>query len=127
MKKIHSLIIGISLVTFAILFVVYALHHPEAAFPWSNKVTFIIYGVYAGVIFNFLIAIPLGRDIRQKSETISRNIMAAILYIILAAIFLIITLTDKTVSIYTVLQGFIIFASCDLAIENMRWYLQHKR
>lgn len=126
MKKIHSVIIGISLVMIAVLFVVYALNHPEATFPWSNKVTYIIYGVYVGLIFNFLIAIPLGRDILQKNETNSHNIIAAILCVILAAIFLMITLVDKTVSIYTVLQGFIIFVSCDLAIENIRRYLQYR-
>ena len=122
MKKIHSFIIGICLIIIAIFFVTYALHHPEAAFPWSNKVTYIIYGAYMGLIFNFLIAIPF----RPKSGIISHGIIATMLYVILAAIFVVIALTDKTVSIYTVLQGFIIFISCDLAIQNMRWYLQHK-
>ncbi len=122
MKKLHSFVIGISLVMIAIFFVVYALHHPEASFPWSNKLTYIIYGAYVGLIFNFLIAIPF----RKKSGTISHSIIATILYVMLVVIFAAIVLTDKTVSIYTVLQGFIIFISCDLAIENIRWYLQHK-
>ena len=30
----------------AAAFVIYALRHPEAAFPWSNAVTYILYGLY---------------------------------------------------------------------------------
>lgn len=30
----------------AAAFVWYALHHPEGSFPWSNTVTFVLYGVY---------------------------------------------------------------------------------
>ena len=44
------------MVAIAIAFVVFALNHPEMSFPWSNTVTWVMYGVYAVVTAVFLIA-----------------------------------------------------------------------
>ena len=30
----------------ACLFIIYAFKHPEAGFPWSNQITYILYGCY---------------------------------------------------------------------------------
>ena len=38
------------LIIAAIVFVVFALNHPELSFPWSVQVTHIIYGIYIDVI-----------------------------------------------------------------------------
>lgn len=50
MKKKISLLIGIFLLIIAVCFIGYALNHPEAAFPWGNRVTFILYGIYVWLL-----------------------------------------------------------------------------
>ena len=56
MKKNFSRIIGFLMAVIAIAFVVFALNHPEMSFPWSNTITWGLYGVYAVVAVIFLIA-----------------------------------------------------------------------
>ena len=56
MSKKNSRIIGLMLAVIAIAFLWYALSHPEACFPWSNTVTYILYGLYAAVTAVLLIA-----------------------------------------------------------------------
>ena len=56
MKMNVSRIIGLVMVTIAIIFVGFALNHPEMSFPWSNTITWGLYGVYAVVAVIFLIA-----------------------------------------------------------------------
>ena len=40
----------------ALGFIAFALGHPEISFPWSNIVTYLLYGVYLIVMFIMLIA-----------------------------------------------------------------------
>ena len=49
MNKICRMIASIMLVI-AIVFIIFALNHPESAFPWSNTVTYTIYGLYVIVM-----------------------------------------------------------------------------
>lgn len=56
MKKNVSRIIGVVMAVVAIAFVVFALNHPEMSFPWSNTVTWVLYGLYAIVTAVLLIA-----------------------------------------------------------------------
>ncbi len=56
MNKKISRIIGLVMVIIAIVFVVFALNHPEMSFPWSNTVTWVLYGLYALVTVVLLIA-----------------------------------------------------------------------
>lgn len=56
MNKRISRIIGLVMVIIAIVFVVFALNHPEMSFPWSNTVTWVLYGLYALVTVVLLIA-----------------------------------------------------------------------
>ena len=56
MNKKISRIIGLVMVIIAIVFVVFALNHPEMSFPWSNTITWVLYGVYAIVTIVLLIA-----------------------------------------------------------------------
>ena len=58
MKKATSLVIGAFLAAIAVCFVSYAAGHPEASFPWSNRITFMIYGVYVWLLLKFLVDIP---------------------------------------------------------------------
>lgn len=56
MKKNVSRIIGLVMVAIAIAFVVFALNHPEMSFPWSNTITWVLYGLYAIITAVLLIA-----------------------------------------------------------------------
>ena len=47
MNKKISRIIGLVMVVIAIVFVVFALNHPEMSFPWNNTITWVLYGLYA--------------------------------------------------------------------------------
>ena len=56
MNKKISRIIGLVMVVIAIVFVVFALNHPEMSFPWSNTITWVLYGLYAIVTVVLLVA-----------------------------------------------------------------------
>ena len=56
MNKKLSRIIGLVMVVIAIVFVVFALNHPEMSFPWSNTITWVLYGLYAIVTVVLLVA-----------------------------------------------------------------------
>lgn len=43
----------------AVAFVVFALNNPQAGFPWSNTVSYTIYGAYAAVMLVLFLA-PFG-------------------------------------------------------------------
>ena len=45
MKKHISRIIGLVMIVIAIAFVAFALNHPEMSFPWSNTITWGLYGI----------------------------------------------------------------------------------
>ena len=47
--------IALTLLVIGIIFIFYALNHPEASFPWSNNITYIIYIVYLLLIVYFAI------------------------------------------------------------------------
>lgn len=47
-------IIGAIMAVAAIIFVIFALNHPEMSFPWSNTVTYGIYIVY-GIVTAILL------------------------------------------------------------------------
>ena len=55
MKKTCKIIASVMLVV-AIGFIVFALNHPESVFPWSNTVTYTIYGLYALMMIVLFIA-----------------------------------------------------------------------
>lgn len=48
--------IGIIMLVIAVLFVITALNNPQMNFPWGNKITYVIYGVYSIVMIIMLIA-----------------------------------------------------------------------
>ena len=71
MKKSTSLIIGGVLAALAVCFVVYAAGHPEASFPWSNWITFMLYGAYVWLLMKFLVDIPfLSAKRKEKAAAI---------------------------------------------------------
>ena len=56
MKKSISRIIGVIMLIVAIVFIVFALNHPEKSFPWNNTITWVLYGIYFLVTVVLLIA-----------------------------------------------------------------------
>ncbi len=61
MKKTCRIIASIMLVV-AIGFIIFAFNHPEATFPWSNTITYTIYGIYTLVMFVLFITLFKGKD-----------------------------------------------------------------
>ena len=56
MTKKTSRIIGIVMLVLAITFIIFAFGHPEMSFPWSNTITYLLYGAYFLVMVVMFIA-----------------------------------------------------------------------
>ena len=56
MNKSISRIIGLIMLIIAIVFIMFALNHPEMSFPWNNTITWLLYGLYVLVTVVLLIA-----------------------------------------------------------------------
>lgn len=120
-----SLMIGVVLLLIALCFVGYAVHHPEAAFPWSNKVTFMLYGMYAWLLFKFLLDIPL---LQKISKMPSRGSLArAAIFLLLAVLFLIMEISGGEADVYTILRGFVVIGGMDIAIGSFSVWMKQKR
>ena len=50
-------IIACIMLIIAAVFTIFALNHPEMSFPWSNKITYLMYGIYSVIMF-ILFIIP---------------------------------------------------------------------
>ncbi len=50
MRKQHCRLLGLVLLGLALIFVGVAVTHPEFSFPWSNGVTYSLYGLYVLVM-----------------------------------------------------------------------------
>ena len=61
MKKKISRLIGIIMVIVAIGFIVFAINNPQASFPWSNTITYLLYGIYLVATVVMLVA-PFKRN-----------------------------------------------------------------
>ena len=66
MKKSISRIIGLTMLIIAIVFIMFALNHPEKSFPWSNTITWLLYGVYFLVTVVLLIVPRSRQDLCAK-------------------------------------------------------------
>lgn len=121
MTKKKSVLIGVILLIAAILFAGYAGTHPEASFPWSNRVTFMLYGAYLWMIFKFLIGIPL-----QQSDT-NNSFLRGIMYLLMALVFFAMEVTGDSVNIYTVMRGFIVLGGLDMGVESIFRWSKEKR
>ena len=121
MKKSTSLIIGVVLAVIAVCFVRYAAGHPEASFPWSNRITFMIYGAYVWLLLKFLVDIPFLSSKRKAQR--HGNLVSALGYFCMAVVFLLMEVTGDTVNLFTILRGFIVVCAVDFGIETFRgWY-----
>jgi len=116
MKSRTSVIIGTIMLIIAVGFVVFAMQHPELSFPWSQRITFMLYGAYIWFVFRFLVDIPV---FRRKREKTGKSFIRAVIFFMMAVVFLAMEMTGDTVNIYTIIRGFIIVGACDVAIENI--------
>lgn len=57
--------ISIFMMIVAVIFVVIAFIHPEFAWPWSNTITYIIYGMY---LFIMSVTFVVGRAMSEKEK-----------------------------------------------------------
>lgn len=65
MTKKISRIIGLVMLMVAVVFIVFAMGHPEMSFPWSNAVTYALYIVYLVAMVIFFVA-PFKKKQRSK-------------------------------------------------------------
>ena len=120
MKKATSLAIGAFLAAIAVCFVSYAAGHPEASFPWSNRITFMIYGVYVWLLLKFLVDIPF---LSSKRKGQSRgNLISALGYFCMAVVFFLMEVTGDTVNLFTIIRGFVVVCAVDFGIENVLYW-----
>ena len=116
MKSRTSVIIGTVMLMIAGGFVAFAAQHPELSFPWSQRITFMLYGAYIWFVFRFLIDIPV---FRRKRENEGKNILRAVIFFMMAVVFMALEITGEAVNIYTIIRGFVVIGACDVAIENL--------
>ena len=116
MKSKTSVIIGTAMFLIAGIFVAFAMQHPELSFPWSQRITFMLYGAYIWLVFRFLVDIPIFRKNREKAD---KSVLRAVIFFIMAITFFAMEITGDTVNIYTIIRGFIVVGACDVAIENL--------
>lgn len=120
MKKKTSIFIGIVLLAAGLCFAGYSMLHPEASFPWSNRITFLLYGVYIWLVFDFLLVIPLFR----REQTSAGSLAASLLYLFMAIIFFAMEVTDtEEADVFTILRGFVVSGALDMAVQHARrWF-----
>ena len=120
MKKSTSLIIGGILVAIAVCFLGYAAGHPEVFFPWSNRITFMVYGAYVWLLLKFLVDIPF---LSSKRKAQSRgNLLSALGYFCMAVVFFLMEVTGNTVNLFTIIRGFVVVCAVDFGIENVLYW-----
>ncbi len=125
MKKATPLVIGAFLAAIAVCFVRYASGHPEASFPWSNRITFMLYGVYVWLLLKFLVDIPF---LTRKRKAQSRgNLISALGYFCMAVVFFLMEVTGDKVDVFTILRGFIVVCAADFGFEGLLYWHKNKR
>lgn len=123
MKRRTSLIIGSVLLLIAIVFIGIAFSHPELAFPWSLRATYMFYGFYVWLLFRFLLVTPFFS--KKQDEKKCGSVLRAIVFLLMAVGFFLMEITGDKVDIYTFLRGFVVTGSLDIAFESI--YLFRKK
>lgn len=120
MKKSTSMMIGTILAAIAACFMVYASDHPEASFPWNNRITFILYGAYVWLLMKFIVDIPFLSG--KRKEQGRGNLLSAVGYFCMAIVFFLMEITGDIVNLFTIIRGFIIVCAVDFGIENCLYH-----
>ena len=116
MRRKTSLLIGAGLLTIAVCFVFYATKHPEASFPWSNRITFMLYGAYVWLLMKLLVDIPFLSG--KRKEQGRGYLLSAIGYFCMAIVFFLMEVAGDTVILFTLIRGFIVVCAVDFGIVN---------
>lgn len=124
MKRKTSFAIGAVLTAIAVCFVFYAAGHPEASFPWSNRITFMLYGAYVWLLMKFLLDIPFLSG--KRKEQVRGNLVSSIGYFCMAIVFFLIEVTGDTVNLFTIIRGFIVVCAVDFGIETFLCWCKSK-
>lgn len=124
MKKSTSLITGAALAAIAVCFVGYAVGHPEVSFPWSNRITFMIYGAYIWLLLKFLVDIPFLSS-KRKAQSLG-NLISVLGYFCMAVVFFLMEVTGDKVDVYTILRGFIVVCAVDFGFEGLLCWHRNK-
>ena len=120
MNRKISLMIGIILLAIALIFVMYAFHHPEMSLPLTLRTTFRIYGIYLWLIFQFLLEIPVFSRIFQ-GLSFRKNLIMVILFLFIAAVFYNMEIKERLTEpeIYNFIRAFIITGGIGIGLENL--------
>lgn len=125
MKKKTSITIGAILLLIVVIFIGIAVSHPELSFPWSLRITYMFYGLYAWLLFRFLLVIPVFQHMQGASSR--GSIIRAIIYMLMAIVFFMMEITGDKVDVYTFLRGFVVTGSIDVCCENIYLLVTGKR
>ena len=125
MKKKTSIVIGIILLFIAVIFIGIAVSHPELSFPWSLRITYMFYGLYAWLLFRFLLVIPVFQHMQGASSR--GSIIRAIIYMLMAIVFFMMEITGDKVDVYSFLRGFVVTGSIDVCCYNIYRLVTGKR
>ena len=117
MKRKTSLLIGAGLLTIAVCFLFYAAIHPEASFPWGNRITFMIYVVYIWLLLKFLVDIPFLSNKRKAQR--HDNLVSALGYFCMAVVFFLMEVTGDKVDLFTIIRGFIVVCAADFGFGGL--------
>lgn len=82
MKKKTSIIIGAILLLIAVIFVGVAVSHPELSFPWSLRITYMLYGLYVWLLFRFLLVIPVFQHMKGATSNGSIDVRCENIYLL---------------------------------------------
>lgn len=104
-----------------VCFVAYGVYVP-AAFPWSNRVTYLLCGGYLWLVFKFLLDIPFLQAMRKTPS--NGSLFRAVIFLLMAVVFLLMELTTETASVYTAARGFIVVGGLDVCGETLRAVMQ---
>lgn len=125
MKRRTSLSIGGILLLIAVVFIGITFSHPELAFPWSLKATYMFYGFYVWLLFRFLLITPFFS--KKQDEKKCGSILRAIVFLLMAVEFFLMEITGDKVDIYTFLRGFVVTGSLDVAFESICLSMKKRR
>lgn len=123
MKRKTAFAIGAVLTAIAVCFVIYAAGHPEASFPWGNRITFMLYGVYVWLLMKFLVDIPF-LSVKRKEQG-RGNLLSAVGYFCMAVVFFLMEVTGDKVDLFTIIRGFIVVCAADYGFDGLRCW--HKK
>ena len=116
--------IGGILAVIAVCFIGYAAGHPESSFPWSNRITFMIYGAYVWLLIKFLVDIPFLSGKRKDQGR--GNLISAIGYFCMAIVFFLMEVTGDTVNLFTIIRGFIVVCAADFGFDGLLCWHKNK-